>query len=143
MTDLFQIRETPLSIDECFAAVQHSSAGGVVVFVGVVRDHNAGRSVTLLEYQAYSSMAERELRSLAEEIRAELPGVRLACLHRVGALSVGDLAVVCAASAPHRQQAFTACQALIDRLKQRVPVWKREHDAEGPHWVGFVDVRLS
>jgi molybdopterin synthase catalytic subunit len=137
MTDSMEIREQPLSLDECFAAVSHPSAGGVALFIGVVRDHSGGRAVTRLEYQAYASMAERELKAIAAEIRAEIPGVRLACQHRVGDLKVGDLAVVCAASAPHRGEAFAACRALIDRLKERVPVWKREHDETGPHWVGF------
>lgn len=143
MKRLLEIREQALSIDECFAAVSHAGAGGVVVFSGVVRDRNAGRDVTRLEYQAYASMAEKELLRLVEDIEAEVPGTRLACTHRVGDLRVGDLAVVCAASAPHRAQAFEACRYLIDRLKERVPVWKREHDRDGPHWIGWQDVRAG
>lgn len=142
MQRLFAIRETPLSLDECFAAVQRPGAGGVVLFVGTVRDHSAGQLVTALEYQAYAPMAEKELSAIAEEIEASLD-VRLACTHRVGALKVGDLAVICAASAPHRGEAFTACQQLIDRLKARVPVWKREHGEAGPYWVGWQDVRIG
>ena len=77
------------------------------------------------------------------EIENELPGTRLACLHRTGALRVGDIAVICAASAPHRGEAFSACRELIDRLKARVPIWKREHGDQGPYWIGWQDVRAG
>jgi molybdopterin synthase catalytic subunit len=140
MTRLFEIRETALSLDECWRAVARPEAGGIVLFAGTVRNENAGQPVSALEYQAYSPMAEKELRAIAEEIEAAA-GVRLACLHRVGKLEVGDLAVVCAASAPHRGEAFSACQQLIDRLKARVPIWKREHGEQGPYWIGWQDVR--
>lgn len=142
MNPLIEIRDFELSVDECFRAVQRPAAGGIALFVGVVRDHSEGKRVTQLEYQAYASMAEKELRLIFDEIEREWPGTKLACQHRVGPLDVGGLAVVCAASAPHRAEAFEACRALIDRLKQRVPVWKREHDESGPHWVGWQDVRL-
>jgi molybdopterin synthase catalytic subunit len=141
MSRLFEVRDRPLLLEECLTAVAHPEAGGVATFLGVVRNHNEGRAVTLLEYEAYTPMAQKEMQRIAEEIEAELPGVRLAALHRVGALHVGDLAVVCAASAPHRGEAFTACQRLIDRIKERVPVWKREHGPEGPYWVGWEDAR--
>jgi molybdopterin synthase catalytic subunit len=138
---LFEVRSTPLSLDECFAAVSKPESGGVALFVGVVRNHNQGQEVSLLEYQAYASMAEKELLGIAEEIERERPQTTLACLHRVGSLRVGEMAVICAASAPHRGEAFAACQELIDRLKARVPIWKREHGETGPHWLGWRDVR--
>lgn len=141
MKRLFELREAPLSVDECLAAVQSPEMGGVSLFLGIVRDHNQGRDVSLLEYQAYKAMAEKELLAIASEIESELRGTRLACLHRIGALAVGDVAVICAAAAPHRGEAFSACRELIDRLKARVPIWKREHGAEGPHWIGWQDVR--
>lgn len=141
MTRLFELREAPLSIDECFAAVQRPEAGGVVIFIGTVRNQNQGQDVTRLEYQAYPSMAQRELGAIAAEIEREWPGTTLACLHRTGTLAVGDIAVICAASAPHRGDAFTACRELIDRLKARVPIWKREHGQSGPYWIGWQDVR--
>ena len=140
---LFRVLETPLSAAEAMAAVSAPDVGGVDVFLGVVRDHNDGRAVTRLEYHAYVSMAEKELQRIAEEIARELPGVRLAALHRVGSLAVGELAVVCAAGAAHRSEAFTACRALIDRIKQRVPIWKREHGPDGPYWVGWEDARCG
>jgi molybdopterin synthase catalytic subunit len=128
-------------LDECFAAVVSPETGGVALFIGTVRNHNQGQDVNLLEYQAYAAMAEKELTAIADEIERELPGTRLACLHRTGALRVGDIAVICAAGAPHRGEAFTACRELIDRLKARVPIWKREHGEQGPYWIGWQDVR--
>jgi molybdopterin synthase catalytic subunit len=143
MTRLLAVREGALSLDECFAAVSRPESGGVVLFIGTVRNHNQGQAVSLLEYQAYASMAEKELGAIADEIEQALPGTRLSCLHRVGSLRVGDAAVICAASAAHRGDAFAACQQLIDRLKTRVPIWKREHGDAGPHWLGWQDVRAG
>jgi molybdopterin synthase catalytic subunit len=140
---LFEVRDRALSLDECYAAVARPESGGVVLFIGTVRNHNQGQSVELLEYQAYASMAEKELRAIADEIERARPGTLLACLHRVGSLRVGDVAVICAASAAHRGEAFSACQELIDRLKTRVPIWKREHGADGPHWLDWQDVRAG
>lgn len=137
----FGIRDTEVSIAEVVAQVTRPEAGGIAVFVGTVRSESAGRAVTLLEYQAYPSMAEKEMARIGAEICAELGDVRLAVLHRVGSLAVGDVAVVCAASAPHRGEAFQACRLLIDRIKASVPIWKREHGPSGPHWVGWEDAR--
>lgn len=138
---LFRVLETPLDVAAASAAVSAPEIGGIDLFLGVVRDHNDGRRVALLEYHAYVSMAEKEMQRIAAEIAAELPGVRLAALHRVGSLAVGDLAVVCAAGAAHRGEAFRACRLLIDRIKERVPIWKREHGPDGPYWVGWEDAR--
>jgi molybdopterin synthase catalytic subunit len=123
------------------AHVKHAGAGAVCVFLGMVRDHNDGRVVVKLEYEAYPAMALAEMKRIAEELTAETAGVRLAVLHRTGPLVVGDTAVVCAASAPHRGEAYAACRALIDRVKARVPIWKREHGPEGAYWVGWEDAR--
>src|SRR5262249_32295480 len=127
------IREGPLSVDEALALVRRPGAGGLAVFVGVVREENAGRKVTRLQYSAYASMAKREMASIVDELEQELAvdGVRVAALHRIGVLEVGDAAVVCAASAPHRGEAFKACRELIDRIKSRVPIWKREIGPDG------------
>jgi len=138
---LIDVRSEALSIDECYQAVCAPDKGGVCIFVGRVRDHNDGLSVSALQYEAYTSMANKEMARIIEELQQEHPGVVLSCLHRIGDLQVGDLAVVCAAAAAHREQAFTACRALIDRIKQRVPIWKREHGPDGPHWVGWEDAR--
>ncbi len=137
------IRDTPLSVDEALASVRRPGAGGLAVFVGVVRDESAGREVTRLEYSAYASMATREMERIAEEIEAEIPDVRVAAMHRIGSLDVGDAAVVCVASAPHRAEAFRACRELIDRIKARVPIWKREIGPDGAAWVGWEDARCG
>jgi len=140
---LVAVRAAALSVDEAVASVQHAGAGAVCVFLGSVRDRNEGRPVVKLEYEAYPSMAEAEMRRMVDEISAEIPGARLAVVHRTGTLSVGDIAVVCAASAPHRAEAFRACRALIDRVKERAPIWKREHGPDGAYWVGWQDARCA
>jgi molybdopterin synthase catalytic subunit len=138
---VFAVWDRPLELQPLLDAVGHASAGALDVFIGVVREHNEGRAVTLLEYEAYGTMAVREMERIGDEITAAIPGVRVAALHRVGALRVGEWAVVCVASAAHRAEAFAACRRLIDEIKARVPVWKREHGPDGPYWVGWEDAR--
>jgi molybdopterin synthase catalytic subunit len=140
---LFRVLDEPLRVADAASAVSAPDVGGIDLFLGAVRNHNDGRAVTRLEYHAYVSMAEKEMQRIADEIAREIPGVRLAALHRIGSLGVGDLAVVCAAGAVHRGEAFTACRALIDRIKHRVPIWKREHGPDGPYWVGWEDARCG
>ena len=131
----------PLSVDAAIALVTRPGAGGIAVFLGTVRDVNEGRAVTQLEYEAYASMALAEMDRIRAEIEAEIPEVRVAALHRVGSLAVSEVSVICVASAPHRTDAFRACRFMIDRLKERVPIWKREHGPDGPYWVGWEDAR--
>jgi MoaE-MoaD fusion protein len=132
-----QLLATPLSLDRCLAAVGGAGMGGIVTFTGMVRRHSRGTVVDHLEYEAYGTMALREMTRLCDEIEAEIAGVRLAVEHRVGRLEIGALAVVIAAAAPHRAEAFTACRAMIDRLKDRVPIWKKEIGDDGAEWVGL------
>ncbi|GAA1985989.1 molybdenum cofactor biosynthesis protein MoaE [Catenulispora subtropica] len=131
------VREEPLSVDEVVAAVSDRHAGGIALFLGAVRDHDHGRAVTALDYSAHPSAAEL-LRKVAEDVAEHHPEVvALSAVHRVGALEIGDLAVVVGAAAPHRAEAFAACRSFIDTLKEQVPIWKREEFAEGDHeWVG-------
>ena len=136
-----EIRDDALDIASVVARVARPGAGGIDVFVGCVRDSNDGRDVVLLEYEAYVPMALAEMKRIGEEIEHANEGVLVAASHRVGSLRVGDLAIVCAASAPHRAEAFAACRALIDEIKHRVPIWKREHGPEGAYWVGWQDAR--
>jgi molybdopterin converting factor subunit 1 len=120
------------------AAVEGPGRGGVVTFAGVVRrEGHALRDVVRLEYEAYTDMAREVLAAIAAELEREQPGVRVAIHHRVGALSVGETAVVIAAAAPHRAEAFTACRAAIDRLKERAPIWKKEIGDSGEVWLGL------
>jgi molybdopterin synthase catalytic subunit len=132
-----QLIATPLSLDRCIAAVGGPGMGGIVTFTGMVRRHSRGVIVDHLEYEAYGTMAVREMTRLCDEIEAEVAGAKLAVEHRVGHLEIGDLAVVIAAAAPHRAEAFTACRAMIDRLKDRVPIWKKEVGEDGAEWVGL------
>jgi molybdopterin synthase catalytic subunit len=134
---LLDIRDTPLSVDEVFQAVADPRAGGTAVFVGAVRGEDDGRAVTDLGYSAHPSALD-ELRTVAEEVAAAHDVVAVAAVHRVGDLSVGDLAVVVAVSCAHRGEAFVACRALIDELKSRVPIWKHQVFADGDdEWVGL------
>ncbi len=137
------LRDTPLSVDEVIASVARPEAGAISVFLGTVRDHNEGRPVVKLEYEAYPSMAIAEMNRIVAEITAEVAGVKLAVMHRTGVLAVGDVAVVCAASSAHRGEAARACRALIDRIKEHVPIWKREHGPDGAYWVGWRDARCA
>lgn len=134
---LVAVRDEPLSVDELLAAVRHPVCGGVSLFVGVVRDHDHGDAVTGLEYSAHPS-AEATMREVCDEVLASSEAVRIAAVHRTGTLAVGDLAVVVAAAAPHRGQAFDACRAVIDTLKARTPIWKHQQLGDGSaEWVGM------
>ncbi|MEV0262638.1 molybdenum cofactor biosynthesis protein MoaE [Streptomyces sp. NPDC050617] len=133
---LLAVRDTPLSLDEVFAAVGDRAAGGTALFVGTVRDHDGGAEVAGLGYSAHPS-AEAEMRRVAEKVAADFPVRAVAAVHRVGDLAVGDLAVVVAVSCPHRAEAFAACRRLIDDLKHEVPIWKHQEFSDGTEeWVG-------
>jgi len=112
-------------------ALGHDGAGGVVVFEGVVRDRNDGRTVRALSYQAYAALATSEGNRIIAEARARDELTALVCVHRVGDLAIGDVAVFVGASAPHRGAAFDAVRYVIDEVKRRVPIWKKERYADG------------
>lgn len=131
------VRSEPLSLDRVVDAVSANRMGGIVTFAGQVRDNNLGHEVVRLEYEAYEDMANKVLIQLCDAIEVEIPGARLAVEHRVGVLGIGDTAVVIAAAAPHRAEAFEACRALIDRLKEDVPIWKKEVGPSGEEWIGM------
>lgn len=131
------VRQEPLSVDELVAQVSDPACGAVVLFLGTVRDHDGGRDVVDLDYSAHPS-AQEALERACSEVASRSPGVRLAVSHRTGHLHVGDLAVVVAAAAAHRGEAFTACRDLIDTLKATVPIWKQQRFADGTdQWVGL------
>jgi len=131
-----RVVERPLALDEAVAAVRDPGRGAVVTFEGDVRGATRGRAVVRLEYEAYLPMAERTLLRLAAEVERE-HGAAVAIIHRVGHLLPGEAAVVIACAAPHRTPAFRACEATIERLKQEVPIWKREVYEDGTSWVGL------
>jgi molybdopterin synthase catalytic subunit len=130
------VRDSELSVDEVRAAVADPGAGGIALFAGAVRDCDQDRGVSALSYSAHPS-AETELRRVAEDIARKFPVIAVAAVHRVGDLTVGDLAVVVAVACPHRAEAFDACRALIDELKASVPIWKHQRFTDGTsEWVG-------
>lgn len=129
------VRDVPLVLGDVVDVVLGPDRGGLVTFTGLVRRHGKIPNVVRLEYEAYREMAERVLGDIADEIERETPGTRVAIHHRVGALAVGEAAVIVAAAAPHRGPAFEACRAAIDRLKSRAPIWKKEIGEAGAEWI--------
>ncbi|MBL9103697.1 MAG: molybdenum cofactor biosynthesis protein MoaE [Myxococcales bacterium] len=134
--DRFYLGGAPLVQSRVVAAVERRAAGGVVTFIGKVREHSHGQRIHHLEYEAYEPMALRVMREIADAVEVEVPGAQLAIHHRLGWLGIGEVAVVLAAAAPHRAEAFDACRAAIDRLKRDVPIWKREVAVDGTTWFG-------
>ncbi len=132
---LCTISDRSLDEAEVVARVSGADAGGIVTFVGNVRDHARGRSIQYLEYEAYPEMAEREMQKISDAAGERWPGTRVAIAHRTGHLEIGEAAVVIAAAAPHRAEAFEACRFAIDTLKQTVPIWKKEVATDGEYWV--------
>ncbi len=132
---LFEITSDPLDARRLEAAVAHKGAGAICTFTGVVRDNSRGRAVTHLDYEAYADMATAQMRKIAEEIAELWPEARVAMAHRTGKLEIGEASVVVAVSSPHRAEAIAACKRGIDRLKESVPIWKKEHAADGTYWI--------
>lgn len=127
----FQISNDPLDPAALARSLAHARAGAYVTFEGWVRDHNDGRAVTRLDYQAYAPLAQSEGARILAEATNKFAVVDARCVHRVGALAIGDLAVWVGVSAAHRGAAFDACRWIIDEVKHRVPIWKNEHYADG------------
>ena len=127
----FHLSDAPLDIAPWRARVLDPRAGGYASFEGWVRNHHAGRTVDGLDYEAYAALAEREGERILAEAKARFEVIEACCVHRVGTLAVGDLAVWVGVSAAHRGAAFEACRYIIDETKRRVPIWKREHYRDG------------
>jgi MoaE-MoaD fusion protein len=132
---LFEVTTEPLDARRVEQAVAHAGAGALCTFTGIVRDNSRGRSVTHLEYEAFVEMATQQMRHIADEIGERWPEARVAMAHRTGRLEIGEPSVVVSASAPHRAEAIAACKWGIDRLKETVPIWKKEHAADGTFWI--------
>ena|SRR5688572_2876083 len=133
---MFEISSSPLDPAALKTTLPDAHAGACVTFEGWVRDHNDGRPVLALDYEAFAPLAEREGARILAEAREKFPVVALRCSHRVGSLRIGDLAVWVGVAAAHRGAAFDACRYVIDETKARVPVWKKEHYADGStEWV--------
>ena len=133
---LVRVTSDPLSVDEAVAAVADEGAGGTCVFIGTVRDHSKAGDVTGLRYEAWDELAVARLHEIAGELFEKWPLKKAAILHRIGDLALGEASVVIACSAPHRGDAFEACRHGIERLKEDVPIWKKESLVTGEaHWV--------
>jgi len=134
--DLYRVTEEPLSLDALARRVGARSSGAVAGFLGIVREQSRGRRVIRLEYEAYPEMAEAKMRQIGEEIRAQWPVEAVAIVHRTGALAIGEASVAIAVASPHRHEALQACAYAIERLKEIVPIWKKEVWADGSEWIG-------
>ncbi|SMG08698.1 molybdenum cofactor biosynthesis protein MoaE [Agreia pratensis] len=130
-----RVTDSPITVDECVAAVENDHAGAVVTFAGVVRDHDEGKGVAWLRYSAHPT-ADAVLREVVAETALAFPGTTIAAAHRVGDLSITDVALACAVASAHRGTAFAACAALVDEIKARVPIWKEQGFTDGTtEWV--------
>jgi molybdopterin synthase catalytic subunit len=128
---MFAIAGTPIDVATLRRSLDAPAAGAIVCFEGVVRDHQDGRSVHRLAYQAFETLATREGQTIIDEAHARFDLLALRCVHRVGLLDIGDVAVWVGVAAAHRDAAFLACRYVIDEVKRRVPIWKQEHYADG------------
>ncbi len=132
---LSEITSHPLDPARLVDHVRKDGSGAVALFYGVVRNSNLGRRVLYLEYDAYPEMATKVMRQIAEEIKARWPVTDIAIQHRTGRLEIGETSLLVAVSAQHRQEAFEACHALVDRFKEVVPIWKKEVWEDGEEWI--------
>ena len=133
---MYKVTSEPLALDPLATAVGRNTAGAVATFLGIVREFSRGRQVVHLEYEAYPEMAEATMRQIGQEIRARWPVDDIAIVHRVGVLRIGEASVAIAVSAPHRHAALEACAYAIERVKEIVPIWKKEVWSDGSQWIG-------
>lgn len=129
------ISNEPLDVAAICASVAYDEAGAIDVFIGTVRNKTSGRKVLGLEFEAYEKMALLEMKKIIDSAAKQWPVLKASIVHRVGELSIGEIAVIIAVATPHREAAFQACQYMIDTLKQTVPIWKKEIFADGEVWV--------
>ncbi|MDP7979005.1 molybdenum cofactor biosynthesis protein MoaE [Bacillus sp. WLY-B-L8] len=132
----FEVVDTPISIEEIAQKVIRRECGAVTTFIGTVREFTKGRRTLYLEYAAYRSMAEKMLAKIGEETKEKWPGTHVAISHRIGTLQISDIAVVVAVSTPHRKAAYEANEYIMERIKQIVPIWKKEFWEDGEKWIG-------
>ena len=134
-TRVCRITDRPIDAAELIAAVQTPADGAVCVFYGVVREDSRNKKVRYLEYDAYPEMAEKKMRQILDEVAVRWPEQRAAIVQRTGTLGIGEASVVIAVGSPHRGESFEACRYVIDRVKQEVPIWKKEVFTDGEAWV--------
>ena len=134
--EYFSIVNTPIVVEEVIQQVKSVNAGAITVFIGTVRELTNGKRTLYLEYQAYESMAVKKLAEIGEAIGSRWPGTMAAITHRIGRLDISDIAVVIAVSSPHRKEAYEANEYAIERIKEMVPIWKKEFWEDGTKWIG-------
>jgi molybdopterin synthase catalytic subunit len=134
---VFKIVDRPIDATEIGNLVRSDADGAVCVFLGVARKFSRGREVVHLEYEAYPEMAEKKMAEIGDEMRVKFGAERVVILHRTGVLGIGEASVGIGVATPHRKEAFVACQYAIDRLKEIVPIWKKEVWSDGSHWIGW------
>jgi MoaE-MoaD fusion protein len=134
--DDIEITADPIYPESIIKKVKQDCHGGLVAFTGTIRDNSEGHKVLRMEYEAYQEMAYKKLAEIAVEVRSRWKPVNIAISHRVGKLEVGDVALVVAVGSPHRKEAFEACQYTVDRIKEIVPIWKKETREDGEVWLG-------
>ncbi len=135
MTTQIEIYTTPLNVTNCVDWIMSPQAGGIDIFIGTVRDATKGKKVIRLEFEAYKNMALKEMEKIAEQAYNKWPVQKILIHHRTGVLQVGEIPVIIAVAAAHRDAAFEACRYIIDTLKQTVPIWKKEIFEDGEVWV--------
>lgn len=131
------LTDDPIDAQALVRRVMRASDGAYVLFEGVVRDHHEGHAVESIFYDAYRPMAEKEMDAIVREVERQYPDTAIAVLHRLGELIVGDASIAIVCASPHRGEAFVACRTIIDRIKQTVPIWKKERGPGGEEWVGW------
>lgn len=136
MSQNYWISESPLTIQEVVDRVVRPEAGAINTFIGTVREFTKGKQTIYLEYQSYESMAVKKMHEIGQEINKKWPEAKTAIAHRVGRLDISDIAVVIAVSTPHRADSYEASRYAIERMKEIVPIWKKEHWDDGEEWIG-------
>jgi molybdopterin synthase catalytic subunit len=133
---LFEVVDSPISVEQVMNKTIHPNCGAVNLFVGTVRELTKGKKTLFLEYEAYKEMAEKQLARIGQEIKANCPEAHVAITHRIGRLEISDIAVVIAVSTPHRADSYEYSRYAIERIKEIVPIWKKEHWENGEKWIG-------
>ena len=134
--EFYKITSDEIDVNAVINSVIHPEAGAINTFVGTVREFTGKKQTVSLQYEAYSSMAEKQLKRIGEEIQEKWPGVKTSIVHRIGKLEISDIAVVIAVASPHRAESYEASRYAIERIKEIVPIWKKEYWVNGEEWIG-------
>lgn len=134
--EIYKISSEEIPVNDVITSVIHPEAGAINTFIGTVREFTGNKQTVSLEYEAYKSMAEKQLRRIGSEIKSRWPNVKSSIVHRTGKLAISDIAVVIAVASPHRAESYEASRYAIERIKEIVPIWKKEYWVDGEEWIG-------